>query len=201
MTEYRVVILGSGGVGKSALTIRFIQGCFVEKYDPTIEDCYRKHLMFDDKHVLLDILDTAGQEEYSAMRDTYMRTGQGFLLVYSITDPSSFSEIDVIHEQLCRSKDSDDVPIVLVGNKCDLAHERAVSTQEGKSLASRFGGCAFLESSARSVINVEETFAELARAIEHESLCEENNSSEDEEQTPSPTPKKKKKNLKKCSIL
>merc|ERR1711991_711156 len=77
--EYKVCILGDGGVGKSALTIQFVQNHFIEEYDPTIEDSYRKQVTIDHETCLLDILDTAGQEEYSAMRDQYMRTGEGFL--------------------------------------------------------------------------------------------------------------------------
>jgi small GTP-binding protein len=165
-SEYKIVVLGSGGVGKSALTIQFIQGSFVEKYDPTIEDSYRKHVEIDGKAAMLDILDTAGQEEYSAMRDSYMRTGQGFVLVYSITDPSSCEDCMTIHEQLLRSKDSDEVPLVLVGNKCDLEEERAVSKQEGKSMAEKFGDCKFLESSAKACITVEQIFIALAKLIE-----------------------------------
>uniref|UniRef100_A0A673JJ57 HRas proto-oncogene, GTPase n=1 Tax=Sinocyclocheilus rhinocerous TaxID=307959 RepID=A0A673JJ57_9TELE len=75
MTEYKLVVVGAGGVGKSALTIQLIQNHFVDEYDPTIEDSYRKQVVIDGETCLLDILDTAGQEEYSAMRDQYMRTG------------------------------------------------------------------------------------------------------------------------------
>ena len=93
MTEYKLVIVGRGGVGKSALTIQIINNYFVDEYDPTIEDSYRKQVTIDNETCLLDILDTAGQEEYSAMRDQYMRTGQGFLCTYAITSRSSFDEI------------------------------------------------------------------------------------------------------------
>ena len=65
----------------------------MDEYDPTIEDSYRKQCVIDDEVALLDILDTAGQEEYSAMREQYMRTGEGFLLVYSITDKSRFEKL------------------------------------------------------------------------------------------------------------
>ena len=58
MQEYKIVMLGSGGVGKSALTMQFVQGIFVEKYDPTIEDSYRKHVEVDNMQCVLDILDT-----------------------------------------------------------------------------------------------------------------------------------------------
>ena len=78
---------------------------------------------------LLDVLDTAGQEEYSAMREQYMRTGEGFLLVYSITSRQSFEEILTFQQQILRVKDKDYFPIIIVGNKCDLDSEREVSRQ------------------------------------------------------------------------
>jgi len=164
------------GVGKSALTIQFIQSHFVDEYDPTIEgagntfnhvslslyffwrsslsgmatDSYRKQCVIDDEVALLDVLDTAGQEEYgsvsssffdhinqahdvlplfpdySAMREQYMRTGEGFLLVYSITSRNSFEEISTFHQQILRVKDKDSFPVIVVANKCDLEFERQV---------------------------------------------------------------------------
>ena len=83
----------AGGVGKSALTIQLIQNHFVEEYDPTIEDSYRKQVMIDGETCLLNILDTAGQEEFSAMRDQYMRTGEGFLIVFAVNNAKSFEDI------------------------------------------------------------------------------------------------------------
>lgn len=112
-----------------------------------------------------------GQEEYSALRDQYFRTGQGFLLVYSITSRESFNEIFTFRNQVLRVKDKDRVPMVLVGNKCDLA-EREVATTEGKLLAEELG-CPFWETSAKSRINVEECFYSLVREIQKE-LAEEN---------------------------
>jgi GTPase KRas protein len=139
--EYKLVIVGGGGVGKSALTIQLIQGHFVDEYDPTIEDSYRKQVNIDDETCLLDILDTAGQEEYSAMRDSYMRTGQGFILTFSITSRQSFNEATVFRDQIHRVKDADHVPIVLTGNKCDLEDERQVTTQEASALARSWNVC------------------------------------------------------------
>jgi len=162
--EYKLVVVGGGGVGKSALTIQLIQNHFLDEYDPTIEDSYRKQVTIDDETCLLDILDTAGQEEYSAMRDQYMRTGQGFLLVYAITSRSSFDEINNFRDQILRVKDKDKVPMLLVGNKCDLESERQVTTPEGGNLAAKFG-CPFNESSAKQRINVEESFYNLVREI------------------------------------
>ena len=92
-------------------------------------DSYRKQCMIDDEVALLDVLDTAGQEEYSAMREQYMRTGEGFLLVYSITSRQSFEEITTFQQQILRVKDRDYFPMVVVGNKCDLEGEREVTKQ------------------------------------------------------------------------
>ena len=164
MTEYKLVIVGGGGVGKSALTIQLIQNHFIDEYDPTIEDSYRKQVTIDNETCLLDILDTAGQEEYSAMRDQYMRTGQGFICVYAITSRSSFDEISSFREQILRVKDEDKVPMVVAANKCDLESERQVTTAEGQDLAKSFG-CPFYETSAKARINVEDSFYQLVREI------------------------------------
>ncbi|KAF9294771.1 ras-like protein [Linnemannia elongata] len=164
MREYKLVVVGGGGVGKSALTIQFIQSHFVDEYDPTIEDSYRKQCVIDEEVALLDVLDTAGQEEYSAMREQYMRTGEGFLLVYSITSRNSFEEISTFYQQILRVKDKDVFPIILVANKCDLEHERQVSTHEGRELAKQFGS-RLIETSAKQRINVDEAFYNLVREI------------------------------------
>lgn len=95
----------------------------------TLPDSYRKQCVIDDEVALLDVLDTAGQEEYSAMREQYMRTGEGFLLVYSINSRQSFEEILTFQQQILRVKDKDYFPIIIVGNKCDLDSERVVSRQ------------------------------------------------------------------------
>merc|ERR1711991_400334 len=144
--EYKIVVLGSGGVGKSAITVQFVQGVFVEKYDPTIEDSYRKNIEVDGMQCMLEILDTAGTEQFTAMRDLYMKNGQGFVLVYSIIAKSTFQDLSDLREQILRVKDSDDVPLVLVGNKCDLEDERVVGKDQGQNLA-RHWNCAFLETS------------------------------------------------------
>lgn len=162
--EYKLVVVGGGGVGKSALTIQFIQSHFVDEYDPTIEDSYRKQCVIDEEVALLDILDTAGQEEYSAMREQYMRTGEGFLLVYAINDQNSFDEIKGFHSQILRVKDTDNFPMILVGNKADLENERAISNQDrtelGKTLKIKT-----IETSAKMRIHVDQCFYDLVRQI------------------------------------
>ena len=187
MTEYKLVIVGGGGVGKSALTIQLIQNHFVAEYDPTIEDSYRKQVTIDEETCLLDILDTAGQEEYSAMRDQYMRSGQGFLCVYSITNKGSFEEIASFREQILRVKDADKVPMVIVGNKCDLESERQVTAQDGQELAESFN-CPWMEASAKARIRCEDAFYELVREIRKSA-------------GPETKTKAKKKGGTKCSIL
>ncbi|KAK4058395.1 RAS1 protein [Microbotryomycetes sp. JL221] len=164
LREYKLVVVGGGGVGKSAITIVFIQNHFVDEYDPTIEDSYRKQCVIDEEVALLDVLDTAGQEEYSAMREQYMRTGEGFLLVYSITSRNSFEEISTFHQQILRVKDKDFFPVILVANKCDLEYERQVTSQEGKDRAKEFA-CPFIETSAKQRLNVDEAFSTLVREI------------------------------------
>merc|ERR1712130_360048 len=141
MREYKIVVLGSGGVGKSALTVQFVQGIFVEKYDPTIEDSYRKQVEVDGQQCMLEILDTAGTEQFTAMRDLYMKNGQGFVLVYSITAQSTFNDLQDLREQILRVKD------------------------QGLNLARQFSNCAFMETSAKAKIGVNDIFYDLVRQI------------------------------------
>ena len=88
------------------------------------------------------------------MRDLYMKNGQGFVLVYSITAQSTFNDLQDLREQILRVKDTDDVPMVLVGNKCDLEDERVVGKDQGLNLARQFSNCAFMETSAKAKIGV-----------------------------------------------
>lgn len=131
---------------------------------------------------MLEVLDTAGQEEYTALRDQWIRDGEGFVLVYSISSRSSFSRIKRFHHQIQRVKESTggspsypgspvspvggngNVPIMLVGNKSDRVTEREVSTQEGHALARELG-CEFVEASAKNCINVEKAFFDVVRII------------------------------------
>ena len=164
MREYKVVVLGSGGVGKSALTVKFVSGTFMEKYDPTIEDFYRKEIEVDGAPSVLEILDTAGTEQFASMRDLYIKNGQGFIIVYSITSLQTFQDIKTMKDQIVRVKGTDNVPMLLVGNKCDLEHQREVTATDGSGLA-QFWQCPFLESSAKSTQNVNEVFIEIVREM------------------------------------
>ncbi|ORY90845.1 small GTPase superfamily [Leucosporidium creatinivorum] len=184
----RIVVLGDGGVGKTALTIQLCLNHFIETYDPTIEDSYRKHAIIDDQPCLLEILDTAGQEEYTALRDQWIREGEGFVLVYSITARATFERIERFRHQIARVKDSDSIPIVLVGNKSDRANEREVGKEEGAALARKLG-CEFVETSAKTRSNLEVAYYTVVRLIRAQ-----------REGTVG-RPQKKPKKQRKCSIL
>lgn len=108
--------------------------------------------------------DCADTTTNRAMREQYMRTGEGFLLVYSITSRNSFDEIMTFHQQILRVKDKDYFPVIVVANKCDLEYERQVGSHEGRELAKHFG-CRFIETSAKQRINVDEAFSNLVREI------------------------------------
>ncbi|GAA5822280.1 hypothetical protein JCM10212_004282 [Sporobolomyces blumeae] len=177
VTSVKLVVLGDGGVGKTALTIRLCLNHFIGPssfpflsrgpltYDPTIEDSYRKHAVIDDEPYLLEILDTAGQEDYTSLRSQWIREGDGFLVVYSTTSRSSFLRIREFIQQITRVKDSDRVPIVLVGNKVDRINEREVDTEEGTQLAKSLG-CEFVETSAKTREGLELAYHTAVRLIQ-----------------------------------
>lgn len=107
------------------------------------------------------MLDTAGQEEFSAMREQYMRKGDGFLLVYSVTDKQSYQNIVNFHTQILRVKDRDIYPMLLVANKVDLVHLRKVTEEQGRELAHRLG-IPYIETSAKDPpLNVDAAFHEV----------------------------------------
>ncbi|CAF1140526.1 unnamed protein product [Adineta steineri] len=162
---YKLVVVGEGGVGKSALTIQFFQKMFVEDYDPTIEDSYIQHVEVDRQVCVLDVLDTAGQEEFSALREQYMRKGDGFLIVYSVIDANSCKNTRQFYNQILRVKDRKSYPMILVANKIDLVHLRKVSEEEGRELAAELQ-IPYIETSAKvPPVNVDAAFHELVRAI------------------------------------
>ena len=112
----------------------------------------------------MDVLDTAGQEEYSAMREQYMRSGEGFVLVYAINSRPAFEETYSFYQQILRVKDCDYIPMTLVGNKSDLENEREISTNEGKEMARKMNA-KFVETSARYRLNVDEAYYSVVRSI------------------------------------
>ncbi|KAM9999676.1 hypothetical protein ACTFIZ_008127 [Dictyostelium cf. discoideum] len=167
----RLCIMGDGGVGKTSITIQFISNHFVNCYDPTIEDLYRKQCEIDNQVYMLDILDTAGQDELTSTKDQWIRSCairnhwikscEGFILVYSISSRSSFDKIQSFLDQIKLLK-SEKVPIILIANKSDLDEERQVTYQEGENFANRFS-MSFMEVSAKNKLNIDELFNQIAQ--------------------------------------
>ncbi|KAH8797183.1 24 kDa ras-like protein [Flagelloscypha sp. PMI_526] len=166
LREYKIAVIGDGAVGKSAMTIQFFQNKFVEEWDPTIEDSYQKQALIDGEAVILDVLDTAGQEEYRAMRQEYLRTREGFLIVYSITSRASFDMLPALYEEILRVKDADEWPVVLAGNKCDLEYEREVTPSDGRNMSNRLHGAPIVECSAKWRLNIDESFYKVIESVQ-----------------------------------
>ncbi|XP_069010837.1 LOW QUALITY PROTEIN: ras-related protein Ral-B-like [Embiotoca jacksoni] len=170
---HKVIMVGSGGVGKSALTLQFMYDEFVEDYEPTKADSYRKKVVLDGEEVQIDILDTAGQEDYAAIRDNYFRSGEGFLLVFSITEHESFTATPAeFREQILRVKaEEDKIPLLVVGNKSDLEERRQVSVDEARGKAEEWG-VQYVETSAKTRANVDKVFFDLMREVRSKKMAE-----------------------------
>ncbi|XP_066997690.1 ras-related protein Ral-a isoform X2 [Anabrus simplex] len=168
---HKVIMVGSGGVGKSALTLQFMYDEFVEDYEPTKADSYRKKVVLDGEEVQIDILDTAGQEDYAAIRDNYFRSGEGFLCVFSITEDDSFEATQEFREQILRVKNDNNIPFLLVGNKSDLEEKRKVSLADATNRAKQWG-VPYVETSAKTRKNVDKVFFDLIRKIAAQKAAE-----------------------------
>ncbi|PYH63891.1 putative RAS small monomeric GTPase [Aspergillus vadensis CBS 113365] len=182
-----ITICGDGGCGKSSITLRLVRSQWIHEYDPTIEDSYSVTRVVDGVPYFLSITDTAGQEEYRGLWAASNLRSDAFLLVYDITNKSSLGALDYfmdmieieteqrledndrLRKELGASADGLDVgmppPVKIVaGNKCDLKDNRVISSREGLEYA-RKHGCGFMETSAREMVNIEETFALLVRRV------------------------------------
>lgn len=158
-----LVVVGSGGVGKSCLTVRFLKDEFTSDYDPTIEENYRKNIVVDNLGCTVNIIDTAGQHEYTALRDQHLKDGKGFLLVFAMNDRSTFEEIKQLRDQIVKVKDTKRVPLVLCGNKCDLPENLIDVDDESVTAYSGPLKIPYLKTSAKENINVTESFHTLVR--------------------------------------
>uniref|UniRef100_T1DQU3 Putative rheb n=1 Tax=Anopheles aquasalis TaxID=42839 RepID=T1DQU3_ANOAQ len=162
-----VAMMGYRSVGKSSLSIQFVEGQFVDSYDPTIENTFTKKTRFNQTDYEIRLVDTAGQDEYSIFPAQYSMDFHGYVLVYSITSQRSFEVIKILYEKLLDMMGKAYVPVVLVGNKTDLHQERAVPTEEGRQLAESWKA-KFLETSAKQNESVIDIFSLLLSQIERE---------------------------------
>ncbi|XP_022622225.1 GTP-binding protein Rheb-like isoform X2 [Seriola dumerili] len=145
----KIAVLGYRSVGKSSLTIQFVEGQFVDSYDPTIENTFTKTMTVNGQEYNLQLVDTAGQDEYSIFPQSYTIDVDGYILIYSVTSYKSFEVVRVIHEKL----------LDMVGNV------QVISFEEGKALAESWNA-AFLESSAKENQTAVEVFRRMILEVE-----------------------------------
>ncbi|KAK4241237.1 small GTPase superfamily [Achaetomium macrosporum] len=164
--QRKIAIVGSRSVGKSSLAVRYVDGHFVESYYPTIENTFSKEIRYKGQEYATEIVDTAGQDEYSILNSKHFIGIHGYMLVYSVSSLPSFEMVQVIRDKILNHLGTDSVPICIVGNKCDLRPEqRQVTPEEGKALAEKYK-CAWTEASARYNENVAKAFELLIGEVE-----------------------------------
>ncbi|KAI8939757.1 hypothetical protein NX059_003500 [Plenodomus lindquistii] len=165
-----ITVCGDGGCGKSSITLRLVRSQWTSEYDPTIEDSYSVTRTIDGQSYYLMLTDTAGQEEYRGLWAASNLHSDAFLLVYDITQARSLEALDYFMEMIDMEEenrlDNGKVPPVKIvaGNKCDLQGQRQIGAQKGLEWA-RARKCGFMETSARDMVNIEETFALLVRRV------------------------------------
>jgi GTPase KRas protein len=163
----KIAVLGKSLVGKSALTYRFISDKFPTEHDTTVEDQYKTEVTINDTTCELEILDTAGQDDYQTMLDTWIEFGNCFLLVYSIDEADSFKQIKQKYERIVQLKGKQKFSVVIAGNKCDLpGDQRKVTKEEAENYAKNIG-VSFLEVSALTRVNVKEAFIQVVHDFLH----------------------------------
>ncbi|KAM4717378.1 ras-related protein Rap-2a-like [Anableps anableps] len=160
-TEVRLVFLGAGGVGKTALIQRFLKDTFEPKHRRTVEELHRKEYEVEGIKVTISIMDTSGSYSFPAMRKLSIQNSDAFALVYAVDDPDSLEAVKRLREEILEVKDNKYTPIVVIGNKIDRHKERRVSSEDVVSTVEVDWNHIFLESSAKDNVNVMEAFREL----------------------------------------
>ncbi|KAF0992601.1 hypothetical protein HZS_6 [Henneguya salminicola] len=188
-----IALFGDGGVGKTCVTLVFLYGDFVEDYEPTKTDSYRKSFNHNSKEYELTLIDTAGQEQYSHIMDNNVRTSDAIMLVFSLTDFNSFERCKELREQIQRAKDTEYPPIILIGNKLDVVTDnpecRKVSKRDAEIRAAQWK-VPYAETSAKLAINIDGVFHLIIDQFLSTHAAPEQN-----------LPVKSKKRKFKCSIL
>ena len=161
---YKIVIIGDTCVGKTNILTRYLTNEFSSNSKSTVGvELGIKFLKIKNTNTKIQIWDTAGQERYQAITSAYFRGSDGCFIVYDITNERSFNNIEKWYEKVHENNDKD-IPIIIVGNKCDLEDERKVPTDKGREKAQNLD-CAFYETSALKAINIEQIFEELVNTI------------------------------------
>ncbi|KAJ3510624.1 hypothetical protein NLJ89_g4570 [Agrocybe chaxingu] len=137
LKKRKIVVLGSRSVGKSSLVRQFIENHFDESYHPTIESTLHKTLKYHGAEFDCEIIDTAGQDEYSILGSKHTIGIHGYVLVYSVTSRNSFNMIQIIHDKILNFCGTEDIPCVIVGTKTDLQSSRQIQPLEGEKLAQK----------------------------------------------------------------
>ncbi|KAL6712773.1 GTP-binding protein [Lecanora helva] len=164
--QRKIAVVGSRSVGKSSLTVQFVDGHFVDSYYPTIENTFSKVIKHRGQDFATEIVDTAGQDEYSILNSKHFIGIHGYMLVYSINSKQSFDMVRVLRDKILNHLGADWIPLVVVGNKSDLrADQRHVPTEDGRRLAEEFN-CSFTEASARLNTNVANAFEQMIAEME-----------------------------------
>lgn len=162
--QFKLVLLGESAVGKSSLVLRFVKGQFHEYQESTIGAAFlTQTVCLDDTTVKFEIWDTAGQERYHSLAPMYYRGAQAAIVVYDITNQDTFGRAKVWVKELQRQA-SPNIVIAIAGNKADLAAKRAVEFEEAKSYAEE-NGLLFMESSAKTAMNVNDIFLAIAKKL------------------------------------
>lgn len=160
----KLLLIGDSGVGKSCCLLRFSEDSFTPSFITTIGIDFKiRTIELDGKRVKLQIWDTAGQERFRTITTAYYRGAMGILLVYDVTDQRSFENIRTWFANV-EQHATEGVNKILIGNKCDWEEKRVVSTEQGEALAQELG-IPFLEVSAKSNINIDKAFYNLAADI------------------------------------
>ena len=173
--NFKIIVLGDSGVGKSCLTCRAIRDNFQDNSCPTIGfEFFTFLIRIENKTIKLQIWDTCGQEMYRSLISNFYHNSSLAFIVYSVTDKESFKNVEVWYNEI-REKSNPDVKIFLIGNKIDLEDSREIVTEEGKNLAYSYGFNKFVETSAKSGFNAQNIFIEAAKLLYDEYLLIQNN--------------------------
>ncbi|KAF8639448.1 hypothetical protein AX16_010303 [Volvariella volvacea WC 439] len=164
LKKRKIAVLGSRSVGKSSLIVQFVEGHFVESYYPTIETTFSKSVSHKGVEYECEIIDTAGQDEYSILNAKHAIGIHGFILVYSVASRKSFNMVQIVYDNIINFCGVQDIPCVIVGSKVDLK-QRQVESSEGEQLA-RSLKAAWIETSAKNNINIPQVFEQCVAEIE-----------------------------------